>query len=116
MRKCILNGFLCEGMGTLLSNLLGKMKSLSIRTILYLFGTILSNTESGFLAELVSIVLFGRFMNDRVVQGCTSVESICSFRKEWNFRTFWDNYEDKIKEHCLNVLNGKEVPKPTIKH
>lgn len=61
------------------------------------------------------MMLFGRYINNKLLFSCTTVEMICSFRKEWNFRTFWDNYEDKLREHSLTVFNGKEIPKQPVK-
>lgn len=44
IKRCIHNGFLSEGLGYLISNLAGTKKSIGIRTALYLFAHIISNT------------------------------------------------------------------------
>ena len=44
VKKCLINGFLCEAFGFLIGSLLGTKKSIGIRTTLYLIGHILSNT------------------------------------------------------------------------
>jgi hypothetical protein len=44
VRRCLLNGFLCEAFGFLVGSLLGTKKTIGIRSVFYILGHIISNT------------------------------------------------------------------------
>lgn len=92
--------------------------SFSIKIILFILSVLFKNITNPLLVDTLALVAFGKYYT-RPLMDCLyePVDRLLSYDKKWKFKGFWDTYEDRVMQYCVEHYHSSSenrLPEPSL--